>query len=549
MKILGLTVSNFLGVQHLQHAMENPILFIAGDNGAGKSSLQQAIRFALTGFMPRGVSKVADRAKLLTEGASTGFVQLDTGTGTIRRNIKDAKLVGELPDQPYLDLCLDAAQFARLADVDRRKLLFAITKTRINNEVVAEQLALKEIPASIIEQVLPRLSAGFPTASAFARDKAAEARGAWRAVTGENYGAVKAKTWKAAAPDLHPDPAEIDHHKAEIVTLRDRMPALHASVARVEQAMPAERLKELQDQAASSKRHFDALETLQADYDAKTAKVHELEAAGRGPGGLGPCPCCGKALALRDGALVEVEEAPAPADSRVALSEAKVEAHDAYTALQGARRALACAEAAAQTLKDLPPPPSDDDHAAVTVLESVSDLIRQHELALADLQRAQAAEGEAVKRTQAAADHHSDAVAWAAAEDALAAEGIPSILLARALDPVNAALAQLATASGWRQPVVTKDIELTYGGRAYALLSESEQWRADALFAATIARLTGTNLLLLDRFDVLAPQHRGDALDWFDFLVAEAGIETVIVSGTLKAKPDLGEGIDVIWLS
>ena len=548
MKITGLTVSNFLGVPHLQHTMTSPILFIAGDNGSGKSSLQQAVRFALTGAQPRGVAKVSERAKLLTEGAGTGFVQLDTSAGPVRRSIKDAKLVGELPELPHLDLCLDAAQFARLPDVDRRKLLFAITKTKINNEVVAEQLALKEIPSDIIEQILPRLSAGFPTASAFARDKAAEARGAWRGTTGENYGAVKAESWTAPASENRPDPEAANQHKAEIVTLRNRLPELHASVARVEQAMPEERLAELRTQAANTKSHFDAQEALQADYDAKTQRVRELEATDRGAGGLGPCPCCGKALALRNDVLVEAEEALPPADLRAALSAAKVDAHDAYTALQGARRALACAEAAAQTLKDLPPPPTDEDHEAAAVLDSVTDLIREHEQALAALQQAEAAGRDAELRTQAAAGHHRTAAAWKAAEDALAADGIPSILLARALDPVNAALAQLAAASGWRQPVVTKDIELTYGGRAYALLSESEQWRADALFATTIARLTGTGVLLLDRFDVLAPQHRGDALDWLEFITNEGWVESAIVSGTLKAKPDLGEGIDVIWL-
>ena len=64
----------------------------------------------------------------------------------------------------------------------------------------------------------------------------------------------------------------------------------------------------------------------------------------------------------------------------------------------------------------------------------------------------------------------------------------------------------------WHPVVITPEIEITYGGRLYGLLSESEKWRADTLLAIAIARLSGIRLVLLDRFDVLQPTARPQAL-------------------------------------
>lgn len=550
MKLNSITVSNFLGLPHLQHKVTSPIVLVAGDNGAGKSSLQQSIRFALTGVMPRSVSKVSDRVKLITEGAQAGYVQLDTDSGPIKRTIKDAKLTGQVPDLPHLDLCLDAAQFARLDDIARRKLLFAITGTQVNAEVVTEQLHARDIPQSVIDVLIPRLKAGFPTAAEFAKDQAAQSRGAWRTIAGEAYGSVKAETWVDTPDVALPAGEEIVAQAAKLTDLSGRVAGLNRTVARLEAMLPKEEAERLQALAANREHAERALDLAQSRYEAATKKTVDIAALV--PNGdvptSSPCPHCGEALRIERGAILAGDAAPEDAtDHRPALAQAKVEAHDAHTAVQDCRRALAESEAAAKTLANLPPPPTDDELQAAEILPEVLQLQQQAESDLAALRRARDAHKAAEERTTEAKAHHTAAAAWKAAEEALAPEGIPSVLLARALDPVNTLLAELALEAAWRQPAVTTAIELTYGGRPYQFLSESEQWRADALFAAAISVITGTGLLLLDRLDVLAPQHREDAFNWFDFLVDGGRIETVVVAATLKKKPEL-EGIDVIWL-
>lgn len=547
--ITSITVSNFLGLPHFEHALGARTLFVAAPNGSGKSSLLQGIRFALTGVMPRGITKAGDRAQLITEGARQGFVEVVVGGAPLRRTIGTAKLSGELPENPYLDLCLDAPQFARMPEDDRRKLLFAVSGVKASSETVAEQLRIQGVPDAVIEEVVPRLRAGFETAAAYAKDRATQARGAWRGLTGEAYGAVKAETW-AANGKPEPDAGEIEDCRRHIDTQSAHIAHLHEAIGRVDAALSKERVEHLRDLADTVHLASESLDIAEAQYRQAETRVRELELASRGhaPTTLS-CPCCKAALSLRSGELVKAtaEAAPAPV-SKADLDAAKATAHDAYAKLQECRAGLAECKAAADTLANLPEPPSEDDYQARDGLAFAQDELTGYRARLDTLLADQRANADAKRITEEAAAHHADAVAWKLAEDALAADGIPSILLAQALDPINATLTDMAKPAGWRQAAITRDIALTYGGRPYNLVSESEQWRADAQFAAAIASLTNTKLLVLDRFDVLDPPSRANALDWLDWLTSTHHIDTAIVAATLKAKPDLGDTIDTVWM-
>ena len=82
---------------------------------------------------------------------------------------------------------------------------------------------------------------------------------------------------------------------------------------------------------------------------------------------------------------------------------------------------------------------------------------------------------------------------------------------------------------------ISADIDVTFGGRLYGLLSESERWRCDATLALAIATISGLRLALLDRLDVLdIPARTQQAMKLFQSLAAGGEIDTLIVAGTLK---------------
>ena len=111
-----------------------------------------------------------------------------------------------------------------------------------------------------------------------------------------------------------------------------------------------------------------------------------------------------------------------------------------------------------------------------------------------------------------AAELHTKVLWWSEIADALSPTGIPAEILQSALSPVNELLTELSKMAGWKEARITGDIEITYGERLYGLLSESEKWRTDTLLSIAVASLSGLKFVTLDRFDVLEPAARPQAL-------------------------------------
>lgn len=144
---------------------------------------------------------------------------------------------------------------------------------------------------------------------------------------------------------------------------------------------------------------------------------------------------------------------------------------------------------------------------------------------------------------------HESVLAWIAIADALSPDGIPGELLAEALDPINEHLRVSAADAEWEPAQINSDMTITYGLRDYALVSESEKWRADAMIAEAVSHFAGIKLLVLDRFDVLDLKGREDLLYWLDGMAGNGEIDTALIFGTLKSLPaQLLPSIDGFWL-
>ncbi|MGT2505718.1 hypothetical protein [Cupriavidus basilensis] len=154
-------------------------------------------------------------------------------------------------------------------------------------------------------------------------------------------------------------------------------------------------------------------------------------------------------------------------------------------------------------------------HAIVSRLDAIQGSIAQFGKDLDAARGTQRAAAQAGEITKKAVQHHADVAAWDALAEALGPSGIPADLLSEALDPINERLSAAANESEWMRIGIEADMTITAdGGRAYALLSESERWRADAMIAEAISRLTGLRLLVLDRADVLIGPERDRLLYW-----------------------------------
>lgn len=548
MRISALTIQNFLGVPDFRLTLNDHMLFVAGPNGSGKSSLQDAIRFALTDELARGLTKVGDRPQLITDGAAAGFVQLVVDGYEIRRNIGSGKLSGDAPAfPPALPLCLDAPRFASLPEDVRRKWLFALAGVQIKREEIAEQLDVLGIAEPIIERVLPLLRDGFPAAATYAKTKAAEARGAWKAITNEVYGSIKAASWKADMPQSIPTDDELLDARTLVAACEQKVLALTEAKGRVAGALTGDKRSDLQRVADSREARADVATQAELVYQGAVDSVNELSRQIAGHSGTEvECPECHTALVVEGTTLRLPTHAKPSAKLKAELTGAKQAVTLAARAWDEAKVALRESEAAALTLANMVAP-SHADLAAPAQLEEERNRLGVYRRALVELEDARARADAAETKTQRAAGAHTEVVEWCKAEEQLGPDGIPAVLLSRALDPINTALATQAEAAGFAPARIERDLSLTYTGRPLRLCSESEQWRAHALFAVVVAVLSGCRLVALDRFDVLEPAVRGEVIDWLLGLTPDA-LDTVIVSGTLKSAPDLGDGITVAWL-
>ncbi|MGC3629072.1 AAA family ATPase [Pseudomonas aeruginosa] len=566
MRITKLEITNFQGLRHAALDVSAPVLLVAGHNGAGKSSLLDAIAMAFNG-QPRRVSLKKEMDKLVTEGAKKGEAHvtfLDNGGDeqTAWVMLPTGKSA-PLADSPFLPYVLDASLFAALDSKERRKVLFELSGASTSPNQIAERLIAKGHAATLVEKVKPLLRSGFPAAVEQAKAYASEARGAWKAITGENYGSEKAVDW---APELVAT-VVTDDQVAEagknLQLLEDDLAEAQQTLGASKQARQAaegraQHIAKLRELADLEPRRRNKLTTDEQNQDEWSEKVMaaELASAGSVPHQPLTCPHCQGAVDLQAGTLVVHQPPEQIADAEAArrLPEYREYLASAQRAVSNSQRDLDECLAAAEQIKALEAESVDAPSAeaiangeqAINELRQARDANRAKLVALQEALEAAAQREASIQKAQAA---HQEVVAWTGLADALSPTGIPAEILADAIGPVNDTLKRLSGTAGWSPVEISADIDVTYGGRLYGLLSESERWRCDATIALAIATISGLRLALLDRLDVLDLPSRNQAIALMRAMTSDREIDSVIVAGTLKEPmAKTPEWLQAVWI-
>lgn len=593
MKLTGLSVQNFLGARAVEVQLTKPVTLFAGKNGAGKSSLQEAIRMALTGEAVRvGLKK--DYGQLITEGAESGFAEVEID-GTVRAfvTLPDGKTtpLTEYVPPTALPYVLDAQRFAKLEPNERRAFLFGLMGLSAGGAEVKKRMLAKGCNDQKVESIMPMLRSGFDAAHKEAQAKARDEKAAWRTITGETYGDKKAASWASEKPafdaaalaDLQQRLAATD---AGLAAANQRMGALQADHKRHAEA--AHRLADLREKGSRYARVADKLVRDEAElkeWEAKVEDARQRAAGGRKVGLVHDLACSlneslsmvipfgemddhQRANLADANAVLEkysaehgsIESAGAvDSEARNKLPEYEKALHLLQSAVANDKRDLAEADAAAKAIAELEAavgsaPDEAEIHAARKHLDDLKAERSDIAAKLAGQQDAERQAKQADERTAKALAAHESVLAWIAIADALAPDGIPGEMLAEALGPINDRLEQSSQDAEWLHVHVESNMSVwaAYPGlppRPYALLSESEKWRADAMLAEAIAHLSKVKVLVLDRLDVLDLKGREDLIAWLDILAQDGEINTALIFGTLKAlPPTLPNTIQAFWL-
>lgn len=571
MKITNIAITNMLGISAANIAVNKPVLMLAGANGAGKSSIAEAIKHALVAECDR-VALKKEFNKLLHNGADAGHAIIGTSLGDYAVLLPEGKQTGAEGLPFGLEYCLSPARFAALTAAEKRAFLFKLMGVKVTSQAIIAKLASRGISAADIDAISPHLASGFEAAHKEAQSKARDAKAAWRAITGETYGAVKAADWTAPAVEvdgalLAETSAQIEAADGIIAELNGQLGALNEQAKNVGQANAnmhkrEEKLAALREHAGKFARIQDKLNRDSDDLAVWEAKVADTEAAA----GIKPaeepmaCPhCAGLVLNAGKGKLVAYEATAHDAEAAAKLPEYTKARDLLRSAVANGQRDLVAAENAARTLDELEKEPAQEVVSADAITIKISEVktelatakAKRQEVAdqLAHFQQVERESKAAAQKTTQAKMHHDDVVAWDLMADQLAPGGIPAELLSEALAPFNTVVEDYYQIAQWPRVSIDENMELSVGGRPYALRSESERWRADTLLALAIARISGAKVVVLDRFDVLDLQGRADALYLLDELAENGDVETVVLAGTLKAIPaQLPANVQAAWV-
>lgn len=553
MRIENLHIRNFQRITEINLQPAAPVLLVAGHNEAGKSSLRDAVRMAITGESTR-VKLKKDYKAMLRQGSKDGEIAVGLSGGMAAAiNLKDwsrqAVGIDDLAENiPYL---IDPSEFARLDAKARRTLLFRITKSTFSGKAVAEKMVSRGAPQGKVEEILPFMRSGFPAAADKAKQNATESRGAWKAITGEAYGSQKAEGWAMQAEDI--DPSELAHkqnqHEEAECELKEKQATLSYMMGQRKNALSEEeinRLNVLVKNEPSVIKAADAVNSQIADLD-KNAPSRPGEK--KSPLS---CPHCEGHVVIVSGCLMPFDEQStddangweAYQNTREALLKDLKLANDKLEEIRIAKTRLDDFNLQREKI------PSEED---VSIQEAaVKGASERLEKARKELQEAEAKADkfiEASAKTDQAYQYHQDAKEWSDIEGMLSLNGIQAEILEGAMAPFHAATGAVSEATGWPLVTIDNEMEIRIGGRPYGLGSESAQWRADITIAYAIAALSEIRFICADRVDVLDIPNRGKFMKWIHASVQSGEIEGALLLGTFKEPPGLpASTFDVVWL-
>ncbi len=597
MQIHQIDIDNFQGLRHAALAVSEPLVLVSGGNGAGKSSLMDAISIALTG-LPRRVSLKKDMGQLVTEGKKKGAIAIHTRDGEYGISLPSGKGV-HMTDNSMLPFVLDASRFAGLDGKERRKALFELTGASANPNTIGQRLIDAGALPAMVEKVKPLLRSGFPAAAEQAKSYASEARGAWKVLTGENYGSDKAEGWEPEQPDVIVTEEQITAAAEALAVLEQDLTEATETLgghreAAAQAQQQAGRINELSALANDRPKYQTAVDQALADLSHWQEILEKTRAMATGTGRReGLIHDLARALSsfeeivdtsegYRDdkglitpwfntraadrlrpameqyrkefGVEEEGDSEHNPAEVAKNVSKFETIVKNLQAKADTCQRELDEAIGAVSKLEELQKsqatvPPADaiqNAEQAIAELRQQRDSARAKHEALSDAYKAIAERKTVITQ---AAEYHADVQAWVMIAEQLGPNGIPSQILSEAIGPMNELLADMSARAGWPQASINTDIEIECAGRLRGLLSESEQWRVDTLLAVAVAKLSGLGFVLLDRFDVLEPASRPQALKLLIGATRDGTLNQAFMAGTMKAPMDkLPPGVQQVWI-
>jgi hypothetical protein len=528
-----------------------PVALVGGLNGAGKTSIAEAIAAAVCGtpipfFKASKPDKAlltkADAKDLLRGGMDLGLTEVSLD-GKVSCSTVWPKLVwegdGRISCSKYAAGLLSVMD---LEDVDRQKFFAELLGAKPTTEDLRIEL-MEKVPSlgddkggENLKKLLDMVNvSGFDPVHASTKETGSRLKGQWEAATADNFGSKKATDWKPATWRVELANKSLEEIGTECTEAEAKWQKAAAALALGDEA-----IAELQEKAKVEESALKLMNDKAASVDVALRFLNDQRKAVEDievPTSLA-CAHCGGMLnaKMKDGVVIALEDSDISANEIAELADAKAAAQKkldslnadylaAQKSLTEAKEAYAAVKGAAAQLEAA--------HARKGSQESVDQALDYLNAVKRDKVMVESV-AQAARISRLIADNQKIV-------DILAPEGLRRQKLVKALARFNQQFLAVLCANA-EYPAVTldNDLEVLYGGRRHFLLSKSEQYRVKAVLQLAIAMYDKSPLVIYDGADILdAPGRNG----LFAMIAAAEGIN-FLVCMTVASKeklPDLAE--------
>lgn len=498
-----ITIKNIAAVRDLSLDLGPGANILAGSNEAGKTTACEVVSALLVRDAKLNRTK-AEIEQLIRQGSRSGSAILGDKEGKISCRWPDPELEVEGDPPAASPIVSGRVHPVRLPPKERTAIFVESLKAL---PAKAEWLA-GTTNAGLTDEVGMKLwdkvaDLGWDGAAEAFGKKAREGKGGWKQATNSpGYPAKGAETWQVAGYDDDLLQVTVESCNVTVAELQGRRDKIVQGVGKIEAEHA--RLQRLADQVGPLGDAVGDAEVALEQAKGNLARAQKtFQGMKRGQLEV-RCPHCNHPVVLSDQAPFVLKPDPklqgATTDPKVyddaqrALVRAESAVSDAERGLSDATRNLGEAEAAAADLTKLPPPQAVDTTAIDAELETAR------------------AYREAVRVTHEAMRIHREIVGYTKAAELAGPMGLRKAKLSSLIEAMNASLADLCGAAGWKKIEIDLDLNVTLGGFAWANLSQGARWRVDAALAMYFAERDGSHVMVLDGADVLDARGRNGLL-------------------------------------
>ena len=550
---MKLKIENLLGVKRAEIDLDG-IVEVVGPNASGKSSLAACAQALLTHEQnPLGVPATQAARVYLHDGEDEGLAEID---GVEWRPGKGLTVTGGASPLSRPEAVGLVDYTAKRGEKERLESLQSALLPDVAQIIdrVRERL-LSYMPKKDVDGLLEIIGErGFDAAAAVYAERGRESKRQWQEIANRTYGVKVASDWRPDGWLADMDAMTTQQAEEAVTAAREALAALHqvqaVTEAEAEQAAEAKAaLPGLRDSMQESAFEAQAiradLEGLPLNEAASAVKEAErelviLRGIARVKEANLSCPHCQRAVVLgSDGELEQYDEEAArfgrerAADKAIQVEGVLAERVREHEGLQKsvqekqkflrtadhelgeAKTALAVAEKLA----------GNADAAVVHTADRRADLM-QAEQAVDDAKRISAM----VSAEARAAELAETIARYAEIVRALGPQGVRSQMMVTGLKRLNGGLAVIGREAGWPVVEVTERGSVMWSGRPIQLCSASEQWRAQAAIQLTLAAMTGSQAVVLDRADMLDAGNREGLVRAVNRVAGKTGIAVLLCS-------------------